>query len=168
MADAPKHVPADDEGPDRPSMHGAILGDALASIAAEGFKRLPELQPDPPEMCATCAFRPGSVPNRSAGTGMIALNCVLRIDPDRFACHHGMHGGEPTKLCAGYLASKLVPWDFVKQTVLELNERLQTMSGPDEIRAAFDAWYAEADPLREMDAYQLARAYLKAVRGSHG
>jgi hypothetical protein len=71
---------------DRPSLHGKMLGKALALIAEIGRRDAPMPIPD---TCLTCAFREGTMPNQTAGTGMVALNCVLRIDTDRFACHHG-------------------------------------------------------------------------------
>jgi hypothetical protein len=67
---------------DRPSLHGKMLGKALALMADLGRRDAPMPIPD---QCLTCAFLEGSMPNQTAGTGMIALNCVLRIDPDRFA-----------------------------------------------------------------------------------
>lgn len=144
---------------ERPSKHGAILGDALALLAVAGRKDAPmEL----PECCLTCAFRPGAMPNEMAATGKIALDCVLGIDTDRFACHHGMKDGEPKKLCVGYIAAVLAPWSFTTKVLAAVKEALDKMQGPDEVRATFDAWHDAVDPERKMDDYQLARAY--AVR----
>jgi hypothetical protein len=67
---------------DRPSFHGKMLGEALALMAELGRREAPMPIPD---NCLTCAFRRGTMPNETAGTGVIALNCVLRIDKDRFA-----------------------------------------------------------------------------------
>lgn len=142
---------------DRPSRHGVLLGKALAFMAEIGRKRAPDL----PETCATCAFRDGSMPNQMASTGLLALNCVLNVDPDDFACHHGMKDGEPTKLCAGYLASRVAPFRAVKGAIEALNNALAAQSGPDDVRAEFDAWWDEIDPQRTMDAYQLGRAWLR-------
>jgi hypothetical protein len=143
---------------DRPSRHGALLGEALALIAMAGWKDFPgELR----EACLTCAFREGSQPNQSTGTGMLALNCVLGIDKDRFACHHGMKNGEPKRICSGYIAAKLAPWSFTKEVLASLYRDLAEIGedGPDEVRAAFDAWLAQSDPNGEMDVYQQARAF---------
>jgi hypothetical protein len=143
-------------GHDRPSKHGALLGEALALIAMAGRKDFPG---DLPEPCLTCAFREGTMPNQSPGTGSMALNCVLGIDKDRFACHHGMKEGAPSKICAGYIAARLAPWSFTKEVLASLHRDLAAVSGPDEVRAAFDAWLADADPAGKMDVYQQARAF---------
>lgn len=140
---------------ERPSKHGKILGDALALLAIAGRKDAPEL----PECCLTCAFRQGCMTNQMAATGKTALDCVLGIDPDRFACHHGMKEGQPSKLCVGYIAAILAPWAFTKEVLAAVKRDLDAMDGPDEVRAAFDAWHDEANPERKMDDYQLARAY---------
>lgn len=117
--------------PDRPSRHGALLGQALAEISDDGRALASEPLPD---TCFTCAVRAGCMTNQMASTGLVALNCVLGIDEDPFACHHGMKDGEPTKLCAGYMAAKLASYEFVRTTLIHLNERLDAMAGPDEIR----------------------------------
>lgn len=72
--------------PDRPSRHGAIFGEALAAIAAEGFKRLPELQAPPREMCATCAFRPGCP---RADYQNLSKGYAPMIDPVLWRKRHG-------------------------------------------------------------------------------
>lgn len=149
---------------DRPSRHGAILGDALALLAAAGRKDSPvEL----PECCLTCAFRPGTMPNQTAGTGKMALDCVLGIDKDRFACHHGMKEGQPQKLCVGYVAAVLAPWSFTKEVIGAVHAELGEIKDgdPDDVRATFDAWYLEFEPDGKLDVYQIARAY--AARASH-
>lgn len=141
----------------RPSRHGAILGDALALLAAAGRKDAPM---DLPECCLTCAFRPGTLPNATAETGKMALDCVLGIDRDRFACHHGMKEGQPRKLCSGYVAAVLAPWSFTKEVIEAVTQEMDaTKDSPDDVRAAFDAWRVETDPDGAMDVYQLARAY---------
>lgn len=146
---------------DRPSMHGKMLGEALALIAEIGRRDAPMSIPD---TCLTCAFRIGSMPNQTAGTGMMALNCVLRIDPDRFACHHGMKEGEPRKLCAGYIAAMLAPFSEVKEILSAFYAELARVEDqPDDVRAAFDAWIGRADPERRFDVYQAAREYAKHV-----
>jgi hypothetical protein len=135
-----------------------MLGRALALMAAFGRK---DAGFEIPEGCATCAFREGCMTNMTAGTLKIALDCVLGIDPDRFACHHGMKEGEPTKLCTGYVAAILAPFSLVKEVMTAINADMKAMGdGPDEVRAEFDAWLAKADPEGKIDdVYQLARMY---------
>lgn len=144
---------------DRPSHHGSLLGAVLATLADLGERDSPVPLG---ERCATCAFREGTVPNQTAGTGMVALNCTLGIDPDRFACHHGMKDGTPTKLCVGWIAARLAPWSKVRELVSMLNEELAKGDPEvDEIRAGFDAWLHRVDPHGELDVYQVARAALR-------
>ena len=143
---------------ERPSNHGKILGQALALIAMVGRRDAPFELPD---CCLTCAFREGCMPNQMAATGKVALDCVLGIDKDRFACHHGMKAGQPSKLCVGYIAARLAPWSEVKLILETLGRDLATMDGADEVRAAFDRWLAEIDPHRKMNDYELAREYAK-------
>lgn len=146
---------------DRPSIHGKMMGKALAIIAEVGRNESPMPIPD---MCPTCAFREGSMPNMTAGTGIVALNCVLKIDTDRFACHHSMKNGDPQRLCYGYVAAMLAPFSHVKEILAAFHEELAEIEdgGPDEVRAAFDAWLKLADPERLMDVYQAAREYAKS------
>lgn len=150
---------------ERPSQHGKILGEALALIAAAGRRDAPfELPP----MCATCAFREGCMTNQMAATGKVALDCVLGIDLDRFACHHGMKDGQPGKLCVGYIAARLAPWSFTKEVLATLAKEIAGIGdGPDEVRAAFDAWLSKVDPKREKDDYQLAREFSRTIPASH-
>jgi len=103
------------------------------------------------------------MPNMSAGTGIVALNCVLRIDTDRFACHHGMKDGEPRRLCAGYIAAMLAPYSQVKEILAAFHKELADIEKqPDHVRAAFDKWLSLADPDRNLDVYQAAREYAKS------
>lgn len=141
---------------DRPSSHGKLFGEVLAEIAAEGRKHATAFSF---EMCLTCAFREGCMTNQCTATGIMALNCIVGIDPDDFACHHGMKDGAPTKLCAGYLAAKLAPFEFTREALIRMMARLDGFEGPDQVRADYDAWRASIDPEGKMDAYQLARAY---------
>lgn len=145
---------------DRPAKHGALLGEALSDIAKAGDVGLGILS----AACVSCAFREGSLPNQSAGTGILALNCILGIDDSPFGCHHGLDDGMPSKLCAGYLAAKNAPWDVVKATLATLNARLANLEGPDDIRADFDTWLLTHDPDGKMDVYEQARAYAKACK----
>jgi hypothetical protein len=141
---------------ERPSKHGAMLGEALSLLERAGREHSSEQLP---EMCLTCAFRPGCMTNQMASTGLAALNCVLDIDKDDFACHHGMKAGQPTRLCVGYFAAKLATLSVSREVLLELGRRLDTVEGPDTVRAAFDLWVDEIDPDHNMDDYQLARAH---------
>lgn len=143
---------------DRPTKHGSLLGEALALIADLGERYSPIPMG---ERCSTCAFRKGSVPNQSAGTGMIALNCVLGIDRDRFACHHGMKDGEPKRICVGYMAAILAPFSQVKEVLVFMHENLGKDDGEDDVREAFDKWLHDFDPKGKLDVYQVARAYQK-------
>lgn len=150
---------------DSPSCHGAILGEALALLAEFGRK---DASFEFPECCLTCAFRRGSMSNEMASTGKMALDCVLGIDKDRFACHHGMKEGQPQKLCVGYIAATLAPWSAIKEVVAAVKAELDKMDGPDGVRAAFQTWYVETDPEKRMDVYQLARAYAMRFRETAG
>lgn len=142
---------------ERPSKHGKILGESLSLLAAAGRKDAPM---EIPECCLTCAFRPGCMTNQMAATGKTALDCVLGIDPDRFACHHGMKDGQPSKICVGYIAARLAPWSFTKDVLIAMQAELDKIDGsPDEVRAAFDAWWAQCDPQQDLDVYQQARAF---------
>ncbi len=141
---------------DLPSRHGKLLGETLAAIADAG--RFPEA----PDLCATCAFRRGSLPNQIAATGKEALDIVLGIDTADFACHHGMKDGSPTKLCVGALLAKLVPFETVREHIGRLRDKLDAMSGDDQVRLAFDRWWRSVDPEMTMDAYELANAYARA------
>lgn len=140
---------------ERPSTHGAILGDALAELA--------NASPIPAEMCATCAFRRGSYPNQSAATGLVALKCATRVDHDAFVCHHGMKGGEPSRMCDGFLAVLLVP-DAERQRIVEaMVAKVNAHDGaaPDAVRAACDAWLATVDPEGDLNDHVRARLWAK-------
>lgn len=105
------------------------------------------------------------MPNQTAGTGKVALDCVLGIDKDRFACHHGMKDGDPQKLCVGAIAARMAPFSEVKEILAAFYDELKTFddAADDDVRAVFDAWIDEADPDRKMDVYQAARAYAKHI-----
>lgn len=148
---------------DRPSRHGAFLGEALALMAAAGRRALPSQSlPDP---CLTCAFRAGTAPNQCAGTVMEALNSVMGIDDAEFACHHGMVDGRPTRPCSGYAAARAAPFPHVKELLASCAALLQRVGvADDEVRRRYDAWLVEVDPSNEMDVYQQARAYAARTR----
>lgn len=152
---------------DRPSMHGKYLGEALVLIARAGRKALAarvirddeNVGADATEPCLTCAFRSGTVANMSGGTGLLALNCALKIDENEFACHHGLKDGEPTRICAGYALAVVAPFAETKEIVKAMYDQLRLLGDSerdgyvDAVRADFDAWYAGVDPDGEMDAY---------------
>jgi hypothetical protein len=145
---------------DKPTSYGAILGDALALIAAAGRKDLPQgtIIPEP---CLTCAFREGTLPNRMGGTAKQALDCFLGVDRDRFACHHGMKDGEPRRLCSGYLAAMVAPFSFAKEVLASAAKNMSAFdaSGQDPVRDDYVRWLSAIDPDGKMDVYQIARAY---------
>lgn len=142
---------------ERPSRHGAILGQFLADVAKAGAVGTDLLS----AMCGTCAFRDGCMTNQMAATGIEAMNIVLGVDSADFACHHGMKDGEPQKYCAGAAAAKRAPFDVVKAALATMAARIDAAAGPDEVRASFDAWAAEVDPDGAMDDYRRARLYAR-------
>jgi len=152
---------------ERPSRHGQALGDALWLLMEAGKKDFPGT---PPECCATCAFRRGCMTNQMAATGIVALNCVLGVDRDRFACHHNLKpGGEPAKLCSGYIMATLAPWSFTKEVLEALNAELGKRDGePDPVRAAFDAWVEANEPMKTADDYDRAREWNKNLSRHKG
>lgn len=103
------------------------------------------------------------MPNESAGTGKIALDCVLGIDNDCFACHHGMKDGQPKKICVGYAAALLAPWPEVMAIVSAFADELSNVDDAalDPVREAFDSWLIDADPKKRMDVYEAARVYAR-------
>lgn len=144
---------------EQPSRHGALLGEMLSALEQAGRR---EAGVPLPDMCATCAFLPGSMTSQMAATGIEAMNILAGADKDRFACHHGMKDGQPQKLCAGYIAASLAPFSYVKAGVEWLDARLaETADQPDEVRAAYQIWLAHEDPAGLLNDYQLARLYAK-------
>lgn len=146
---------------DRPSVQGEMLGYVLAKIAEVGRTGAGGVLPD---MCLTCAFREGSLANLSAGTGSTALDCIMDSDnAGPFSCHHGMKDGEPTKMCVGYIAAKLAPFQFVKEMLAAMMADLAELdeSAIDQITVGFDRWRAEIDRENTMDLYALGRAWAK-------
>jgi hypothetical protein len=156
---------------DRPSTPGALLGEVLDAMAKAGRA----IDPTIPDPCATCAFTKGTMPNQMSATGVVALHCAMGIDPDAFACHHGMErrpgqpsevsGDErwPTRLCAGWVAAQLAPYALTKAMVLALQEQLAELdtSAPDPVRVAFDAWVVTLPGYEDMDNYAIGRAYAR-------
>ncbi len=148
---------------DRPCRHGALLGAALARIAdaAEGKSPFPVAM-RMPDRCSTCAFREGTQANQSPGTLRVALDMVLLPDGE-FWCHHGLDAdGEVKRLCAGYVAARLAPFDFTKGQLAAVAEQLDRIDQDevDIIRVAFDEWLASIDSDSKMtDIYEMGRAY---------
>lgn len=135
---------------ERPSLHGQIIGQALADVAKAGGV-------DQTSTCATCAFREDCMTNTMAATLSEALGCLASGEP--FGCHHGMVDGQPTKACAGMEAARRAPYDVVKSALLTAQVRLGVMPEVDHVRASFDAWATEHDPDDTMNDYQRSRCW---------
>jgi hypothetical protein len=146
-----------DPSRERPSAHGAILGEALSDLAKAGAVGTDLLS----VMCSTCAFREGCMSNQMAATGVEALNIVLGIDDADFGCHHGMKDGFPTRFCAGAAAAKRAPFSVLQSALRTLNSRLELLPESDAVRADFDAWVARHDPGCQLDDYQRARLFAR-------
>lgn len=142
---------------DRPSQHGAILGEALTEIMEAGRA----VDPSIPDCCLTCAFKPGTMTNQMATTGIEAFKCAVGVDDSPFGCHHGLNDGMPTKLCAGFVAARLAPFGDVQRISEGLAAKIADIPEHDQIRAEYDAWWKSVDPDRAMDNYQLARLYAR-------
>lgn len=94
------------------SVEGRALGKEHARLyELELSKRPMELD----DRCATCAFRPGTLPNGAATTQLDVLKCLMEhVD---FNCHHK---GRTDSLCHGYKILKppashtpvVMPWAF--------------------------------------------------------
>lgn len=149
--------------PERPSRHGAIMGQALIALA-DADREASGVNPD--QMCATCAFRPGAMTNQMAATGLIAYKCAIGADPAEFACHHSMKDGETTRLCTGYLMARAAPFETVRAISEGVCTGLDLADGPDTIRDDFDAWLAKVDPDNQLDNYRRARLYAKRRAGA--
>lgn len=152
---------------DRPSEHGAILGQTMAKIAEDGRQRLIEQGMDVPPLCGTCAFREGCMTNMMAGTLVHAMRIVAGVDDSPFGCHHGMDDGKPTQLCVGYITAKAAAFDFVKKAYEEMGEKIEARcksDEPDLVRDAFDLWISRVDPDDLLDDYQRSRLYTKMLR----
>lgn len=110
------------ERPSRADVSAAIdaLPDALARYADEAETKIRAMGLEPPDRCASCAFRAGTIPNTKAlATGFDALKCLVEDHP--FGCHHDKKDGQPTRLCAGFLMIQAAetgprltkaPWPF--------------------------------------------------------
>jgi hypothetical protein len=143
---------------ERPSQHGALLGQALSDLAKAGAVGTELLD----LMCRTCAFREGCMTNQMAATGMEALKCLTGEDSADFACHYGMKNGQPVRLCAGFIAASRAPFDVFKSVLGTLAARMNNLPCEDAVRANFDAWTAEHDPDGKMDDYERSRRYAAA------
>jgi hypothetical protein len=130
----------------RPSLHGQILGQALADIAKAGGIGT---------TCADCAFREDCMTNTMAATLSDALTC-LATDGE-FGCHHGLVNGVPTKMCAGMAAARRAPSSVIFSALQTAHARLANLPAEDPIRASFDVWMAEHDPEGRMNDYQISR-----------
>lgn len=145
---------------DRPSAHGAALGAALADLAEQGRT---DATGTP---CQGCAFRRGSYANQSAGTVKEALNCTVGIEGP-FGCHHGLVDGQPTRLCAGFVAALNSSHEAKGDALVGA---LAAMGGyraegkADPVREPIDRWLAQVDPEDRLDDYQRSALYARALK----
>lgn len=143
-----------------PSLHGRALGVELARLADSQVAAHPDID----ERCLTCAFREGTMTNSMAPTLLEAVNCVVGIDDAMFGCHHGLKDGKPTKICAGYVLCMMAPAKERLAAVERAHHALKALGINDDDKTHdqdFLAWQHGHDPDRQLDDYQLARAYAK-------
>lgn len=79
----------------KPCDVGRAVGAELARLTGDATAGAP--------MCASCAFKPGTVPNGCITSVADAMKCVF--EGERFWCHHDKKNGDPTRVCAGWKAS---------------------------------------------------------------
>ncbi len=91
----------------RVSEQGKRLGQAMARIAERGRSVLaahglaaPGVDSVRDDMCASCACRPGTVPNGCTQTQLDLLKCIVEGKP--FYCHAPRDG----RMCAGWVAAR--------------------------------------------------------------
>lgn len=117
----------------RPSPHGAALGEAMASMIDKIAERAPHLD----TRCSSCAFKRGTIPNKMAGTLKDAFDCVVGIDDALFMCHDkpGVVSGrvEPTTICAGYTLAQYATRDEMLEMIERATAALDAL--PDEPRS---------------------------------
>jgi hypothetical protein len=87
--------------PNLPTEAGAALGVEFARLTAPALEQSKQVGHPPP--CVECAFVKGTEPNQCGPTLMDAIKCVVEVTP--FYCHMGVVGGEPKRLCAGFMAA---------------------------------------------------------------
>ena len=89
----------------RVTPEGRALGEQMARLAAKALAKQKLRFPKMADMCASCAFRPGTIPNGCPQTQMDALKAVMEEVP--FLCHQSPRDdhGQYTELCVGWLAS---------------------------------------------------------------
>lgn len=83
----------------RVTPQGQLLGKTMAKFADAGFRLLAPIGVEDTR-CASCAFRPGTVPNGCIQTQLDTLKAVT--EGGQFLCH-APHDG---RLCAGYVACR--------------------------------------------------------------
>jgi len=100
----------------RVTPEGRALGEQMVRFTEPIIKRL-EAEGEPDDRCASCAFRPGTVPNGCAQTQMDALKAVMEDVP--FLCHSHAIKGNFYMPCWGWFAARQVvkgktpcPWEF--------------------------------------------------------
>jgi hypothetical protein len=138
----------------RPCPTGRALGEQLARFTEMESTAHYQRFPDDPEMCASCAFRPGTVPNGCLTTVTDALKSVVEMSS--FVCHspERLIAGKPGLPCQGWAilvcASSgggpiAMPWPFSTESAPDarvLDDRLT-------VEAAYYAREAEIEWLRE-------------------
>jgi hypothetical protein len=99
----------------RPCPTGRALGEQLARFTEMESTAHYQRFPDDPEMCASCAFRAGTLPNGCLSTTATALKSAMELTP--FLCHERM----PDHPCMGWTIwvcahpdrePIIMPWDF--------------------------------------------------------
>lgn len=149
---------------DRPSDHGALMGDLLAMLYEAGLKSMGGDAPD--KRCSTCAFRKGTMASQCAGTTMDAFDCTLGLgDNGDFNCHSGIgEGQEPKAVCQGYVIAKLAPVSLAASALPSLLEKLSEKQESDTIQEAFDSWFVEqygSDDTAVVDFYDVNKDYME-------
>lgn len=117
---------------DRVTPQGQRMGKNAARLADLGLVRLVELGLDGvkgpglrDDMCKSCAYRPGTVPNGCLQTQMDCLKSVIEGRP--FLCHAPKDG----KMCAGWVRARAeVVAEPLPQSVVEMVARWE-YSPPD-------------------------------------
>ena len=102
--------------PNRPTDAGRALGAQLVRLYEPVIAEIAAMG-EPDERCATCALRPGTLPNGCETTLMDVLKCAMEGEVD-FMCHDHHRKGLQ---CHGYFAMRFahggekvvtMPWPF--------------------------------------------------------
>jgi len=99
--------------PNLPTPEGRALGAEVVRLFETVAPKFYAKHPEARARCATCAFRPNTLPNGCPDTVMDALKCVIERSAV-FGCHE-----EVQMPCAGYVVLSAaggspvsVPWSF--------------------------------------------------------